>query len=162
MSDGYHCPGIQTDTDILEGYREDASGLVGMPSGVVRARDTQDVQAALEWAWAHHAAVTPVGARTSTTGSASPTEGGIVLSTEALKGYEFVSDRIVRVRAGMNLGELKRSLAVEGWLYPPDPTSENDCTIGGTIATNASGPREFEIRADASVCEGHGSGSLQR
>ena len=32
-------------------------------------------------------------------------------------------------------------------LYPPDPTSENDCTIGGTIATNASGPRSLKYGA---------------
>jgi len=54
----------------------------------------------------------------------------------------------------MNLGELKRALASDGWLYPPDPTSENDCTIGGTIATNASGPRSLKYGATRSYVRG--------
>ena len=144
MTDWDSCPGVQCDADVLEGYQEDASGLVGTPDGVIRARDQREVAEVMEWAWNHHGFVTPVGGRTSTTGSASPTEGGLVLSLEGIKGVEFTGPSTVRVGSGMYLGDLKRQLSQEGWLYPPDPTSENDCTIGGSVATNASGPRSLK------------------
>ena len=144
MTDYNSCPGVQCDGDVLEGYQEDASGLVGTPDGVVRIRDPKEVSEVMEWAWKNHAPITPVGGRTSTTGSASPTEGGLIVSLEGLKGVEFTGESTVRVGAGMYLGDLKRQLAQEGWLYPPDPTSENDCTLGGSVATNASGPRSLK------------------
>ena len=147
MTEWKTCPGVHTDPDVLAGYCEDASGLVGQPQGLVRARDARDVTDAVEWAWSEHAPVTPVGSRSSTTGSAAPTQGGLVLSLEGLGGIERLSERVVRVGAGVNLGDFKRHVQGWGLLYPPDPTSENDCTIGGTIATNASGPRSLKYGA---------------
>lgn len=147
MKDVRQCPGVTCDPDVLEGYKEDASGLVGAPSGVVRARDSRDVVEAMNWARGNHVALTPVGARTSTTGSAAPIHGGLVVSLERLQTIERIASDVVRVGAGFNVGALKKSLGEEGWLYPPDPTSENDCTLGGTIATNASGPRSLKYGA---------------
>ena len=70
-----------------------------------------------------------------------------MLSLEGVGGIERLEERVVRVGSGVNLGELKRHVQGFGMLYPPDPTSENDCTIGGTIATNASGPRSLKYGA---------------
>jgi FAD/FMN-containing dehydrogenase len=49
----------------------------------------------------------------------------------------------VRAQAGVNLGDLKRRLAAEGLLFAPDPTSEDDVTLGGAMACNASGARSL-------------------
>jgi FAD/FMN-containing dehydrogenase len=49
----------------------------------------------------------------------------------------------IRVQAGVLLGDLKRRLAAEELLFAPDPTSEEDVTVGGAIACNASGARSL-------------------
>ena len=38
---------IVRDPDVIAGFTEDASGLVGSPTGVVRPRDLQDVEEAV-------------------------------------------------------------------------------------------------------------------
>ena len=38
---------------------------------------------------------------------------------------------------------IKKYTEEQGKLFPPDPTSRNECSIGGAIACNASGARSF-------------------
>jgi FAD/FMN-containing dehydrogenase len=45
------------------------------------------------------------------------------------------------------MGEVKRTAATAGLLFAPDPTSEEESTIGGAIACNASGARTFKYGA---------------
>jgi len=54
-----------------------------------------------------------------------------------------VEKRVVRVEPGITIGDLNRILAEQSLLFAPDPTSENDATIGGAIACNASGARSL-------------------
>ena len=44
----------------------------------------------------------------------------------------------VRVEPGVLVGDLKRACAAHGLLLAPDPTSEEECTVGGAVACNAS------------------------
>src|SRR5206468_406444 len=82
--------------------------------------------------------------QTSTTG-ASITDRGVLLSLRGLTESGDVNREhlTIRVQAGVNLGDLKRRLAAEGLLFAPDPTSEEDVTVGGAIACNASGARSL-------------------
>ena len=43
----------------------------------------------------------------------------------------------------MRLGEIQQAAGEQGLFYPPDPTSWESCSVGGTIACNASGARSF-------------------
>lgn len=88
--------------------------------------------------------VTISGARTGITGGAVPM-GGAVLSTEKLLGIEKTDNpRIIRVMAGETLDSVdefcRRSLP--GLFYPPDPT-ETTASVGGTVATDASGSSSY-------------------
>ena len=47
----------------------------------------------------------------------------------------------------MTIGALNEELASLGLRFAPDPTSENDATIGGAIACNASGARSLRYGA---------------
>lgn len=47
------------------------------------------------------------------------------------------------VGAGVILGEHQDELERVGKLFPPDPTSRYECTVGAVIACNASGARSF-------------------
>ena len=51
------------------------------------------------------------------------------------------------VGAGTVLADLKDELATQGFLYPPDPTSERECSIAGTVACDASGARTYRYGA---------------
>jgi glycolate oxidase len=135
---------LVTDIGVRQSFAHDASGLERVPESVARPRNEADVVALLRHASAEHVNVTPAGGQTSTTG-ASITDRGILLSVRGLTDVGAVDrERLtVRAHAGVNLGDLKRRLAAEGLLFAPDPTSEDDVTLGGAIACNASGARSL-------------------
>jgi FAD/FMN-containing dehydrogenase len=87
---------------------------------------------------------------------ASITDRGILLSMRPMdRIIDIDVDRkIARVEPGITIGELNKILAEQGLLFAPDPTSENDATIGGAIACNASGARSLYFGATRSHVAG--------
>ncbi|MBA4072204.1 MAG: hypothetical protein C0497_10270 [Gemmatimonas sp.] len=130
------------DASALEGYARDVSGLRAVPEAVARPESAAEVHALMRMAAADGACVTTAGAQTSTTG-ASVAECGWLLSTRAMARILDIDpvQRTVRVEPGVLIGDLQRACAPEGLFFAPDPTSEEECTVGGAIACNASGPR---------------------
>ena len=47
----------------------------------------------------------------------------------------------------MLVADVRRAAEAEGLLFTPDPTSEEECTVGGAIACNASGARSLRYGA---------------
>lgn len=139
---------LSTDDGIRLAHAADASAVRMMPDAVARPVSAAETSEVLRRASAERTPVTPAGAQTSYT-CASVSEGGIVLST---RGMERILDidvasRTARVEPGVLVGALKRACAAEGLLFAPDPTSEDECTIGGAIACNASGARSLRYGA---------------
>ncbi len=130
------------DPSALEAYARDVSGLRTVPEAVARPESAADVQELLRMAAMDGACVTAAGAQTSTTG-ASVAERGWLLSTRAMARIIDIDPvaRIARVEPGVLIGDLQRACAPHGLFFAPDPTSEEECTVGGAIACNASGPR---------------------
>lgn len=91
------------------------------------------------------------GAGTGVTGARVPF-GGWVISLERFTRLE-VHDGYAEVGAGVLLRDLHAAAARSGQLYPPDPT-ESSASLGGTIATNASGSRSFKYGATRRWIEG--------
>ena len=139
---------VVTDPDVLAGYTEDASSIQGRPDGLVRPSSALEVAEVLAEAASKDIPVTPCGLRSSTTGAGLAPRGWS-LSTERLTGIEQIDleRRIAVVRAGTVLRELKDAVEEEGLFYPPDPTSERECAVGGTVACDASGARSFKYGA---------------
>ncbi len=135
---------VTTDADIRLSVSRDASGLELIPDAVARPTSRDEVLALLEQAARDRTPVTAAGGQTSTT-AASLTDRGLLLSMKNIVGMRDIDQvaRTVRVGPGELLGPLKRTLAAEGWLLAPDPTSEEDCTVGGAVACNASGARSL-------------------
>ena len=133
-----------TDADVRQSVSRDASGLELVPDAVARPGSAAEVLAILEEARRDRIPVTAAGGQTSTT-AASLTDAGLLLSLRGLLGVRDIDHGAgtVHVAAGELLGPLKRQLASEGWLLAPDPTSEEDCTVGGALACNASGARSL-------------------
>ncbi len=140
--------GISSDQSVREAYETDASGLHFLPDVVARPETVDDVVEVVRRAATDRMPVTCAGAQTSTTG-ASITDKGLLLS---LRGLSWIGEvdraaKTIRVGPGALLGEIKRATAAAGLLFAPDPTSEEESTIGGAIACNASGARTYKYGA---------------
>lgn len=136
------------DADVRASVASDASGLVMTPDSVARPSSQDEVIELLKECAQTKRAVTPAGGQTSTT-AASITDHGVLLSMRALDRVLDVDleTRTARVEPGVLLGELKKLVAQDSLTFAPDPTSEEECTIGGAIACNASGARTFKFGA---------------
>jgi len=135
---------LTTDESVRLTFARDVSGLEMLPDAVARPTSEREVVEVLREAHGGRTPVTCAGGQTSTTG-ASISDRGIVLGLRGLDGVIDLDENActVRVRAGTWLGALKRELAASGYLFAPDPTSEDDVTIGGAVACNASGARSL-------------------
>jgi len=139
---------LSSDQGVREAYDADASGLRLVPDFVARPESIEEVAELLKRASADAVPVTCAGAQTSTT-AASICDEGILLSLRALDRISTVDqdNRTIIVGPGALIGEIKRRAAADGFLFAPDPTSEEESTIGGAIACNASGARTFKYGA---------------
>lgn len=129
-------------------HASDASGLRLVPEGVARPTSEAEVAELLREASATRTPVTAAGGQTSTTG-ASITDRGTLLSLRALDRVLDLDPerRTMRVQAGALLGAAKRAAAEHALMLAPDPTSEEECTVGGAVACNASGARTLAYGA---------------
>jgi FAD/FMN-containing dehydrogenase len=130
--------------DINPAFLEDASGFRGHAERVIVPGEEAGLVAALREASAAGVPVTIAGAGTGLTGGRVPL-GGWVISLEKFTRLEVLPGHAI-VGAGVLLRDLHAAAQSTGQFYPPDPT-ETGASIGGTIATNASGSRSFKYGA---------------
>jgi FAD/FMN-containing dehydrogenase len=140
--------GLSSDRSVRDAYEADASGLHLVPEFVARPESVDEVMDVVRKAASDRTPITCAGAQTSTTG-ASITDEGILLSLRSLDRISSPDEktRTIRVEPGALVGQIKRTAAAVGLLFAPDPTSEEESTIGGAIACNASGARTFKYGA---------------
>jgi len=119
-----------------------------IPDAVARPASVADVIEVVRSARAGGASITPAGAQTSTT-AASIVDRGILVSMRAMSRVIDIDTeaRTAVVEPGVTIGALNAELASLGLRFTPDPTSENEATIGGAIACNASGARSLRYGA---------------
>jgi glycolate oxidase len=130
-----------------EAYAHDESGLPAYPpEAVVLARSAQDVQAVLRFSREQRIPVVPRGAGSGKSGGALAERGGIVLSLEKMNRIVEISraDMVCVVEPGVVLETLQSAVEAEGLFYPPDPNSQQWCSLGGNLAHNAGGPRALK------------------
>lgn len=139
---------LSNELGVREAYEADASGIRLVPEFVARPESIEEVAELLKRASTETIPVTCAGAQTSTT-AASISDKGILMSLRALDRISPVDEdtRTMTVGPGALVGEIKRAAAAHGLLFAPDPTSEEESTIGGAIACNASGARTFKYGA---------------
>jgi glycolate oxidase len=156
---------VTNDIDVRRAHSRDSSGLELIPDAVARAASADEVAELIRESVAIGRPVTAAGSQTSMTG-ASITDVGLLLSlTPMTRVIDIdVPGRTARVEPGVRIGELNRLLSEYGLQFAPDPTSENDTTIGGAIACNASGARSLHYGATrvhvAGVTVAHADGSV--
>jgi FAD/FMN-containing dehydrogenase len=139
---------LSTDPDVRRAHARDASGLEMIADAVARPGSVEEVADLLRDASGTRTAVTPAGLQSSTTG-ASIADHGVLLSLRNLSfiGPVDTDARCIRVGAGAIVADVRRAAEASGLLFTPDPTSEEESTIGGAIACNASGARSLRYGA---------------
>ncbi|MCK4807870.1 MAG: FAD-binding oxidoreductase, partial [Candidatus Aegiribacteria sp.] len=86
--------------------------------------------------------LTVSGGLTGIAGGALP-EGGSVISALALKDIRLLDNGNIAAGAGVTIEELNSFVSTNtNGFYPPDPTEET-ASVGGTIATDASGADSY-------------------
>jgi FAD/FMN-containing dehydrogenase/Fe-S oxidoreductase len=121
-------------------YSTDASIFQVEPAGIVLPRDEADLQDLVRYA-AHQGL--PLVARGAGSGLAGESLGpGLIVDlSKHFRDILEVNGDTARVQPGVVLRELNAQLAGVGRRFAPDPASGEQCTLGGMLATNASGAR---------------------
>jgi glycolate oxidase len=134
---------LQLDPAVLRQYSGDKWFATHLPDAVALPRSTGTVQKVLRFASAHRVPVTARGAGYGYVGGCVPQQGGIVLSLERMNRIKkiYAEDFVAVAEAGVLLQTLQEAVERKGLYYPPDPASRANCSLGGTVATNAGGPR---------------------
>lgn len=134
------------DPEIIAGYLSDSSRRVGHAEALYRPGNEAEVAEVLRRANKLGRPVTVVAQRTSTTASSVP-YGGWILSMERLTATRGREGDHATAEGGIILGAFQGELERHGWLYPPDPTSRHECSLGASVSCNASGARTFKYGA---------------
>ena len=115
------------------------------PLTVVRPPSVADLAELIRRAAADGTAIYPVGGGTMLDYGLPPTKPGTAAD---LRGLDRVidypaRDMTITVQAGIAIGQLQDTLKAEGQQLPVDVPFPDRATLGGAVATNASGPRRF-------------------
>ncbi|MFI5639883.1 FAD-binding oxidoreductase [Streptomyces goshikiensis] len=143
LLEGLPAEALLTDPQVTAAYATDMAGFcaAGTPAAVVLPRTVEQVQHVLRTATALRVPVVPQGARTGLSGAANASDGCIVLSLVKMDRILEINsiDRIAVVEPGVVNAVLSRAVAEQSLYYPPDPSSWEQCTIGGNIGTASGG-----------------------
>lgn len=135
---------VFTDLETRNHYGHDETEDFVFPPGVVVKPGTpEEVAAILIMATEALIPVTPIGARTGLSGGALSVYEGIGLSMERFNKILHIDEQNlqVTVEPAVITQVLRESVAEKGLFYPPDPSSQGSCWIGGNVAENAGGAR---------------------
>lgn len=112
-----------------------------LPEAAVFPQNREQVAEVVRLANKENVPVTPRGAGTGLAAGAAPLYGGIVLSLEKMNRIlEVNSEHLYMVvEPGVRTQDVQKAAADAGLLYAGDPSSGDNCLIGGNIATNAGG-----------------------
>lgn len=134
---------ILTDPDVTGSYANDMASFceAGTPAVVVLPRTVEQVQHVMRTASELRVPVVPQGARTGLSGAANASDGCLVLSLVKMDRIIEINpvDRIAVVEPGVINAVLSRAVNEHGLYYPPDPSSWEQCSIGGNIGTASGG-----------------------
>jgi glycolate oxidase len=134
---------VAADAETLGAHAGDAWFARTLPEAVLFPRHAADVAKLLRFANRRRIPVTARGAGRGYVGGCVPKRGGIVVSFAKMNRVLEINsvDGVGVVQPGVITGEFQAQARQHGLLYPPDPASLKECSLGGNVATNAGGPR---------------------
>jgi glycolate oxidase len=135
---------IFIDQETRNHYGHDQTEDYVFPPGVVvKPANAIEISQIMKLANAHKIPVTPIGARTGLSGGALCIHQGIGLSMEKFDKILQIDQQNLQVlvEPAVITQVLREAVAAVGLFYPPDPSSQGSCWIGGNVAENAGGAR---------------------
>lgn len=134
---------VFTDEDTRRHYGHDETEDYNFPPTVVaKPGSTEEVSAIMKLANEYKIPVVPIGARTGLSGGALSIHGGIGLSMERFASLSIDEKNLQAIAGPAVITQVLRDTASEkGLFYPPDPSSQGSCSIGGNVAENSGGAR---------------------
>jgi glycolate oxidase len=135
---------VFTDQETRNQYGHDETeNYVFPPNVVVKPASAQEISAILKVANQHHIPVTAIGGQTGLSGGALSIHQGIGLAMERFNKIIAIDEQNlqVTVEPAVITQVLREAVAEKGLFYPPDPSSQGSCWIGGNVAENAGGAR---------------------
>ncbi len=123
-------------------YSTDASPFQIDPLAVAVPEDAESVASLVRYCHGHNIPVIPRGAGTGLSGESLGPAVVLDLSVHFRRILRIEADTVT-VQPGVVLHDLNAELAKIGRRFAPDPASAATCTVGGMVATNASGGNAF-------------------
>ncbi len=124
-------------------YSRDASTIApASPDVICLVTSTAEVEAVVCIASRHDRPITTRGSGTGLAGGTVPLHQPVVIVTTKLNriGEVDLQRHTATVGPGVLNLDLSRSVQHLGVHYAPDPSSQQSCSIGGNVGTNAGGP----------------------
>jgi len=139
VGDAHAVSGVEA-PDALVDHR---SRYVGRARAVVRPGSVDEVAAVVRLLAREEVPIVPQGGHTSLVGGATPDDSGraVVISLRRLDKVRTIDldNDTITVEAGVVLRRLQDTARDAGRLFPLSLGSEDSCTIGGNLGSNAGG-----------------------
>ena len=146
LRDACGADGVVTDSGSLRTYESDGlTQYAATPAAVAIPDTAEGVQAVVRACHQEGVPWVARGAGTGLSGGALPVADGVLIVLSRLRRVLEVdlANRCLVVEPGVTNVDVGRA-AGDGHLYPPDPSSQIVCSIGGNVAENSGGPRCFK------------------
>jgi glycolate oxidase len=130
----------------LSAYSYDAYTEEYLPDIVLFPISTKEVSSIMRTAYRENIPVTARGSGTNLAGESVPARGGIIVCLTQMDEILSMDSQnlTATVQPGVVNMDLQRAAEKVGMMYPPDPASWAVATMGGTVGTNAGGPRTLK------------------
>ncbi len=140
---------FKTDTAVCYSYSSDASIYRHLPDAVVRPKNTKNIVDIVRLANKYKIPLIPRGGGTGLCGGAVAINGGIIVDMQYMNKVKEIQPENLYciVEPGVIYDELNRQLKNYKYTFPGSPGSGEAATIGGMVATNASGMRAVKYGA---------------
>ncbi len=135
---------IFTDIETRNDYgRDETEDYVFPPSVVLKPGTPGEISEILKLANENRIPVTAIGGRTGLSGGALSIYEGIGLSMERFNKILEIDELNlqVTVEPAVVTQVLREAVSEKNLFYPPDPSSQGSCFIGGNVAENSGGAR---------------------
>ena len=133
-----------SDEETRRDYGHDETEDYNFPPAVLLKPGTpEEIASIMRIASQYEIPVTPIGGRTGLSGGALSIHQGIGLSMERFNKIIHIDEQNlqVMVEPAVITQILRETVSEKGLFYPPDPSSQGSCFIGGNVAENAGGAR---------------------
>jgi glycolate dehydrogenase FAD-linked subunit len=125
-------------------YSYDGTPLIShKPEAIILPSSVDEISQVFKLANEEEFSIVPRGSGTGLSGGSVPTENSIVMLLNKWDNIEEIDAENLTawVQPGVVTSKLHNAVEAKGLFYPPDPGSQNICTIGGNVAENAGGLR---------------------